>query len=249
MAKKKPAVVEKRSKGPYLAAAAGVCFALALLSLFVLIAAGSLTALSGVEKVLRGLGGDLRFALPLAFAWFGALFAGAARGKRLGVLRMMGNVLIVLLFYAAVHMFWADYINENGYHVSAALGYGDLLKKSYDFGVGGGALGALLGGFAYLHTGKWLGFFALLLLLIGVLALNGYLGRWVRFARRKLEEGRLARREEERRRREEAERRREAARRRAAAPRTKPQPSAHAPNGAKARPAQRKAKDKDLFDL
>ena len=203
MAKKKPAVVEKRSKGPYLAAAAGVCFALALLSLFVLIAAGSLTALSGVEKVLRGLGGDLRFALPLAFAWFGALFAGAARGKRLGVLRMMGNVLIVLLFYAAVHMFWADYINENGYHVRAALGYGDLLKKSYDFGVGGGALGALLGGFAYLHIGKWLGFFALLLLLIGVLALNGYLGRWVRFARQKLEEGRLARREEERRRREE----------------------------------------------
>ena len=129
MAKKKPAVVEKRSKGPYLAAAAGVCFALALLSLFVLIAAGSLTALSGVEKVLRGLGGDLRFALPLAFAWFGALFAGAARGKRLGVLRMMGNVLIVLLFYAAVHMFWADYINENGYHVRAALGYGDLSKS------------------------------------------------------------------------------------------------------------------------
>ena len=82
MAKKKPAVVEKRSKGPYLAAAAGVCFALALLSLFVLIAAGSLTALSGVEKVLRGLGGDLRFALPAVLVWFGVLFAGAARGRR-----------------------------------------------------------------------------------------------------------------------------------------------------------------------
>ena len=54
MAKKKPSAVEKRSKGPYMAIAAGVCFALALLSLFVLIAAGSLTALSGVEKVLRG---------------------------------------------------------------------------------------------------------------------------------------------------------------------------------------------------
>ena len=69
--------------------------------------------------------------------------------------------------------------------------------------MGGGALGALLGGFAYLHLGKWLGFFALLLLLLGCLALNGYLGRWVRFVRVRLEDGRIARQEEERRRREE----------------------------------------------
>ena len=203
MAKKKPAVVEKRSKGPYMAVAAGVCFALALLCLLVFIFAGSVPQLSGLSGALRGLGGDLRFVLPLAFVWFGVSFAGAARGKRLGVLRALADVLIVLLFYAALHMFWADYVNENGYHVQAALGYGDFLKKSYDFGVGGGALGALLGGFAYMHLGKWLGFFALLLLLLGCLALNGYLGRWVRFVRVRLEDGRIARQEEERRRREE----------------------------------------------
>ena len=203
MAKKKPAVVEKRSKGPYMAVAAGVCFALALLCLLVFIFAGSVPQLSGLSGALRGLGGDLRFVLPLAFVWFGISFAGAARGKRLGVLHALADVLIVLLFYAALHMFWADYVNENGYHVQAALGYGDFLKKSYDFGVGGGALGALLGGFAYLHLGKWLGFFALLLLLLGCLALNGYLGRWVRFIRVRLEDGRIARQEEERRRREE----------------------------------------------
>ena len=158
-----------------MAVAAGVCFALALLCLLVFIFAGSVPQLSGLSGALRGLGGDLRFVLPLAFVWFGISFAGAARGKRLGVLRALADVLIVLLFYAALHMFWADYVNENGYHVQAALGYGDFLKKSYDFGVGGGALGALLGGFAYLQLGKWLGFFALLLLLLGCLALNGYL--------------------------------------------------------------------------
>ena len=186
-----------------MAVAAGVCFALALLCLLVFIFAGSVPQLSGLSGALRGLGGDLRFVLPLAFVWFGISFAGAARGKRLGVLRALADVLIVLLFYAALHMFWADYVNENGYHVQAALGYGDFLKKSYDFGVGGGALGALLGGFAYMHLGKWLGFFALLLLLLGCLALNGYLGRWVRFIRVRLEDGRIARQEEERRRREE----------------------------------------------
>ncbi len=203
MAKKKPAVVEKRSNGLYLAVAAGVCFALALLALFVFVAAGSMPGLAGVEKALRGLGGDLRFALPAVLVWFGVLFAGAARGRRLGILRALADVLAVLLFYAALHMFWADYINENGYHVSAALGYGDFLKKSCDFGVGGGALGALLGGFAYLRIGKWPGFFALLLVLLGCLALNGYLGKWVRFVRARLEDGRVARLEEERRRREE----------------------------------------------
>ena len=186
-----------------MAVAAGVCFALALLCLLVFIFAGSVPQLSGLSGALRGLGGDLRFVLPLAFVWFGISFAGAARGKRLGVLHALADVLIVLLFYAALHMFWADYVNENGYHVQAALGYGDFLKKSYDFGVGGGALGALLGGFAYMHLGKWLGFFALLLLLLGCLALNGYLGRWVRFVRVRLEDGRIARQEEERRRREE----------------------------------------------
>ena len=178
-----------------MAVAAGVCFALALLCLLVFIFAGSVPQLSGLSGALRGLGGDLRFVLPLAFIWFGVSFAGAARGKRLGVLRALADVLIVLLFYAALHMFWADYVNENGYHVQAALGYGDFLKKSYDFGVGGGALGALLGGFAYMHLGKWLGFFALLLLLLGCLALNGYLGRWVRFVRVRLEDGRIARQE------------------------------------------------------
>ena len=76
MAKKKPAVVEKRSKGPYMAVAAGVCFALALLCLLVLIFAGSVPQLSGLSGALRGLGGDLRFVLPLAFVWFGVSFAG-----------------------------------------------------------------------------------------------------------------------------------------------------------------------------
>ena len=203
MAKKKPVVVEKRSKGPYMAVAAGVCFALALLCVAVFVAAGSVRALSGVERVLRGLGGDLRFALPLVFLWFGVLFVGAARGRRVAIWRILVNLLTILCAFAAVHIFWGDYINANGYHVNAALGYGDFLKKSYDFGVGGGALGALLAGALYLKIGTWPGFFAAFALTAGCLALNGYLGKWLRAARARLEDGRIARQEEERRRREE----------------------------------------------
>ena len=87
--------------------------------------------------------------------------------------------------------------------MNAALGYGDFLKKSYDFGVGGGALGALLAGALYLKIGTWPGFFAAFALTAGCLALNGYLGKWLRAARARLEDGRIARQEEERRRREE----------------------------------------------
>ena len=79
---------------------------------------------------------------------------------------------------------------------SEALSLGDQLA-------GGGALGALLGGALYLKTGAWPGFFIALLLLAGCLALNGYLGRWLRAARARVEDGRIARQEAERRRREE----------------------------------------------
>ena len=204
MAKNKTANVQKRSRGPWAAIASGVCFALAALSAFVLIASAWMPALSGAEKVLRGLGGALRFLLPLLFAWLGALFFGVARAKRVALWRVLANLLAVACFFAAVHMFSADYINENGYHVQSALGYGDFLKKSYDFGVGGGALGALLGGVAYLKLGVWPGFLACVALMVGCLALGGYLGRFVRAARERAAEMR-ARREEEARLRAEEE--------------------------------------------
>ena len=104
MAKKKAATVEKRSKGPGMAVAAGVCFALALFSLFVVFFSGSMPELNGVAAVLRGLGGHLRFFLPLVFAYLGVLFTGAARGKRVVIWRLLVNLLAVLCLYAAFHM-------------------------------------------------------------------------------------------------------------------------------------------------
>ena len=203
MAKKKPSAVEKRSKGPYMAIAAGVCFALAVFSVVLLAAGGTVPALMGLADVLRGLGGDLRFALPLVFFWFGLRLARAARGERVPLWQILLDVLTALCLFGVLHVFWGETIDASGYHVQSALGYGDHLKKSYDLGVGGGALGALLGGFAYMRAGKWLGFFILLLLLLACLAVTGRLRRFVRFVRQKLEDGRVARREEERRRREE----------------------------------------------
>ena len=80
MAKKKPSAVEKRSKGPYMAIAAGVCFALAVFSVVLLAAGGTVPALMGLADVLRGLGGDLRFALPLVFFWLGLRLARGGAG-------------------------------------------------------------------------------------------------------------------------------------------------------------------------
>ena len=203
MAKRRAEAVEKKSRGPWTAIAAGVCFALALFCVFVLIASGGVPELVGVENVLRGLGGDLSLLLPLVFVWLGALLAMRARGMRVATWKLLVNALFVLLIFGAFHMFYADYINENGYHVTSALGYGDFLKKSYDFRVGGGALGAVIGGFLYLKIGVWPGFFVSLLLAALCLAVNGYLGKWIRAARRRAEENRVLRAEDERRRREE----------------------------------------------
>ena len=202
MAKTRAAAVEKKSKGLWTAIASGVCFALALFCVFVLIASGGVPELVGVEHVLRGLGGDLSLLLPLVLVWMGVLLAMRARGMRVAVWKLLVNALMVLSVFSAFHMFWADYINANGYHVQNALGYGDFLKKSYDFRVGGGALGAVIGGVLYLKMGVWAGFFVSLALVALCLAANGYLGTWIRAARRRAEESRILREEDERRRRE-----------------------------------------------
>ena len=94
--------------------------------------------------MLRGLGGDLRFALPLVFFWFGLRLARAARGERPAPLADIAGCAYRAVPLGALHVFWGEMIDASGYHVQSALGYGDFLKKSYDLGVGGGALGALL---------------------------------------------------------------------------------------------------------
>ena len=83
-----------------------MCFALAALSVALLAAGGTVPALYGLAAVLRGLGGDLRFALPLVFFWFGLRLARAARGERLTLLQILLDILTVLCHFGALHVFW-----------------------------------------------------------------------------------------------------------------------------------------------
>ena len=85
MAKKKAPVAQKRPGGPTPAVASAVFFALALLSVFVLIASNWMPELHSVDLILRGLGGGMRVLLPALFAWLGVLFANAARGRRIAL--------------------------------------------------------------------------------------------------------------------------------------------------------------------
>ncbi len=202
MVKKKAAVVEKKSRGPWMAILAATMFLLSLLSVFVLIAAQSLPELNGIDKVLKGLGGVGRFALPFLFAWVGAVFVRGARGHSISILRVILHGLLVLLLYSAMHMFVAKYIDRNGYHVAQSLGYGDFLKKSYDFKIGGGAAGALIGGALYRSLGAVGGFFASILLATGCLAATGTLQIWIRKGRARAQMLREERQAEQRQRHE-----------------------------------------------
>ena len=90
---------------------------------------GTVPALYGLAAVLRGLGGDLRFALPLVFFWFGLRLARAARGERLPLWQILLDVLTALCLFGALHVFWGEMIDASGYHVQSALGYGDFSKN------------------------------------------------------------------------------------------------------------------------
>ena len=199
MAKKKAAIVEKKSQKKVSAVLAVVFFLGCAACAFVFIAARWMPELQGVDKVLRGLGGDLRFALLPLLVYLGVACLFACQGRRMAAWKILVNLLMTLSLFAPLHLFFANYIDQNGYHVAASLGYGDFLKKSYDFGVGGGAIGALLGGFLFEKVGVGAGILLGILLTLGCLAVNGYLGRWIRTLRRRVEENRL-RGEENRRR-------------------------------------------------
>lgn len=185
MAKKKATAVQPKARGPWAAVCAAVFFVLAAASLVGLFPVEGVEWLTGA---VRGVGGGMRFFLPLVFVWMGVLAVNLARGRRVSWLRVLANFLLVLLVFTAVHMFSAEYVDKNGYHVDSALGYGDFVAKSYAFSVGGGALGAILCWPMYSNLGVWGGFALSLGWIFLILLATGRVGKWIRFYREKSQE-------------------------------------------------------------
>ena len=163
-------------RGPALALSALGLFGLAILMLYILLAepqAG--TAMSAIRDVLRGLGGRLCYALPLLAVWPGAVCIYEARGGKVSRIRTLVDVFMVLCVFAAVHVFAAPEIDAGmSIHVFA-----NFVHKSYGSGLGGGAIGALLGWPLYRYLGVAGGFIGALLAVVICLTATGRLPRWI----------------------------------------------------------------------
>ena len=170
---------EAPGNAPALILAAIAIFGVSVLLMYIAIAEPqSGTAMGAIRDVMRGLGGSLCFALPLVLAWSGVLCIFAARGRRVSAIKTAVDILLVLTFFAGVHVFFARRIVVERMTIA---GFSNFVAKSYSYGQGGGAVGALLAWPLYRYAGEAGGFIAALLIMLLCLTATGRLARLAGF--------------------------------------------------------------------
>ena len=141
------------------------------------------------------LGGDVAFVLPLILVWIGVLCIGSARGKRPSPLVITCDALLFVCIFTAVHLFSAERICRERMTIQT---FANFVSKSYGYGKGGGAIGALLGWPLYRNLGVAGGFIAVLLLAVLLVTATGRMGRAVRYVGRLSEARRASHNESQR---------------------------------------------------
>ncbi|MGN0185357.1 MAG: DNA translocase FtsK [Aristaeellaceae bacterium] len=176
----------ERGSAPGKIIAAVVCFGLALLTGYLsLVAPTAGTAMGRIRDVLRGFGGSVSVLIALFLAWIGALLVFSIIGKRIRIVTTITNVLLFLCAFAAVQLFSAQAVFAR----MSITSFANFVSKSYQYGGGGGAIGALLAYPLYTYLGEWGGLIALVLASVLCLVVNGRAQRCYRWLRQRSEEG------------------------------------------------------------
>ena len=176
----------ERGSAPGKIIAAVVCFGLALLTGYLsLVAPTAGTAMGRIRDVLRGFGGSVSVLIALFLAWIGALLVFSIIGKRIRIVTTITNVLLFLCAFAAVQLFSAQAVFAR----MSITSFANFVSKSYQYGGGGGAIGALLAYPLYTYLGEWGGLIALVLASVLCLLANGRAQRCYRWLRQRSEEG------------------------------------------------------------
>lgn len=139
------------------------------------------TAMAAIRGVLTGLAGHLAVVIPLFLGWIATLTALSAAGKGRPIWKSAVSGLLFELLLAAVQLFFVErVVRETGMAIS---GFANFVSKSYGFGEGGGALGALLAWPLSQTLGKWGGLLTTLLLALLCLTATGRAGQILRALR------------------------------------------------------------------
>ena len=176
----------ERGSAPGKIIAAVICFGLALLTGYLsLVAPTAGTAMGNIRNVLRGFGGSVSVLIALFLAWIGALLVFSIIGKRIRIVTTITNLLLFLCAFAAVQLFSAQAVFAR----MSITSFANFVSKSYQYGGGGGAIGALLAYPLYTYLGEWGGLIALVFFALLCLVLNGRAQRCYRWLRQRSEEG------------------------------------------------------------
>ena len=136
------------------------------------------TAMGAIRDVLCGLGGSFALVLPAFTAWLATLLAMSAAGRKISIWKSCFDGALFLLLLTAAQMFTAETVVKNRMTIS---GFANFVDKSYSYGRGGGALGAILAWPLYTTLGTWGGFFTTILLALICLTATGRTVRFVRW--------------------------------------------------------------------
>ena len=176
----------ERGSAPGKIIAAVICFGLALLTGYLSqVAPTAGTAMGRIRDVLRGFGGSVSVLIALFLAWIGALLVFSIIGKRIRIVTTITNVLLFLCAFAAVQLFSAQAVFAR----MSITSFANFVSKSYQYGGGGGAIGALLAYPLYTYLGEWGGLIALVLASVLCLLANGRAQRCYRWLRQRSKEG------------------------------------------------------------
>ena len=151
---------------------AAACFGLSVLLIYLAVASPiEETAMGAIRNVMRGIGGTINPLLSMVLVWVGVLLVFSARGKRVRVLNIIMNSILFLCVFTAVQLFSARIIIEQ--HMSITT-FANFVTHSYQYGAGGGVLGALLAYPLYLYAGgEWGGLIVVLLMVVLCLLATG----------------------------------------------------------------------------
>ena len=176
----------ERTVSPGKIIAAIVCLGLALLTGYLSLVEPTVgTAMGQIRNVVLGFGGSVGVLIALFFIWIGALMVFSIIGKRIRIITTLTNVLLFLCAFAAVQLFSAQAVFAR----MSITSFANFVSKSYQYGSGGGAIGALLAYPLYTYLGKWGGLIALVFVALLCLAINGRAQRCYRWLRQRSEEG------------------------------------------------------------
>ena len=154
-----------------------VCFGAAVLAVYLLFAKPQDGTIMGtLGNVIRGIGGDIALGVPLIFVWIGVMFVFSACKKKVRVVNIITNAIMILCLFTAVHLFFVKGIFDQ----IDLDDYPNFLAWSFRLRRGGGFLGAPLA-FPLHELGVAGGIIVLLLAVVLCLTISGKLKRAIEF--------------------------------------------------------------------